>query len=238
LKIGLSAFVGIAAILVATAAHAQVLSWMTPAGASIAGNAVNARADFLEANGTLTITLTDLQKNPRSDTQLISGISFNLSGLNGSGAVVTLNKGNISTIQSNGSYAAGTSDSLSRWQANKSGSNINLNIFSGGQPNRQIIGPDSQGGFTGAGSYGNPSVFNHEPVVLGSASFVLTIPGITTPSTIGGVSFQFGTDPMSNFLSATVAPNSVASPEPGGMALFAGVAVTGTAVAFARRRRK
>ena len=58
-----------------------------------------------------------------------------------------------------------------------------------------IIGPDSAGGFTGKGKYSNAnsSIYNHQPEVLGTATFTVTVTGLSSLSQICDVQFDFGT---------------------------------------------
>jgi hypothetical protein len=81
-----------------------------------------------------------------------------------------------------------------------------LTALTGGQPDHLIIGPDSAGGFTGAGLYSNAnsSIGNFNPSVLGSATFDITIPGVTSASTLSHVVFQFGTDDGHNLITGVV----------------------------------
>src|SRR4051812_26160188 len=46
--------------------EAAVVSFMTPAGASVGDGPVSARADITTSNGSVLITLTDLLANPTS----------------------------------------------------------------------------------------------------------------------------------------------------------------------------
>src|SRR5579863_7886239 len=99
----------------------------------IQGGVTNAEADFTVSSGKITVTLYDFEKNPTSDAQLISGITFDISGTP-SGASLTDSSGNLSTISKNaGSYSAGVAtDPLTQWSAALTGDNLNLNVFSGG----------------------------------------------------------------------------------------------------------
>jgi hypothetical protein len=178
-------------------------TFITPSGSSTTDGPVNAQAIFDVSNNQVKVTLTNFQANPTADGQLISGISFTVAGASGSGSLTTANNGLISTINtSNGTYTTpGTSDPLTRWTATETGTSIDLTTLSGGSPNRLIIGPDSAGGFSGAGLYSNAnaSINNRNPSVLGTATFIITVPGVTTPGPqdmpISNVVFEFGTGP-------------------------------------------
>jgi hypothetical protein len=191
-------------------------SYITPNGAANSGP-VNAQADITLSANTITIVLTDYEQNPGNDTQLISGIKMNVSGATGVG-VTTVNSGKVS----NGAGTTGTA--------------IDLNIYGNGTPIEQIIGPDSKGNFdpTLGGLYDNANnsiIKNHQPDVLGTATFIIHDPGITTASTISNIVFEFGTAQGSNMIAGTAKP----IPEPASLlmvALGGGV----TAGYLARRR--
>jgi len=186
-------------------ALATPIVWQTPTGSSTVDGAVSAKATFdLSTTGHIIVTLTNLLQNPKSDGQLNSGLTFSVSNV--TGAATTVNTGNISTLSNGGSYTAGVTDALTRWAVSQPAANtIHLTTLTGGQPNRLIIGPDSDGDFnpnTGSYSNANPSVINHTPSVLGTATFDITVPGVLTASQIANVIFQFGTDEGSRLVTA------------------------------------
>ena len=60
-----------------------------------------------------------------------------------------------------------------------------------------IIGPDDAGSLTGLGNYSNAnsSIVNFNPSALGTAAFIISIPGVSASSTISSVILEFGTGP-------------------------------------------
>lgn len=209
-RLGAAAAAAMAALMAASPANAALV-FDTPSGSTTTGGSVDAVANFALGSGAVTLTLQNLLQNPMADSQLISAITFEITLATGSGAS-TANSGLISTISSGGAYTAGQQDSLGHWTLTEAGTTISLTTLSGGQPNRLIIGPDSAGGFTQQGSYNNanPSIINHNPSVLGSATFDLTIPGVTAASQISDVAVQFGTTAGANTIDMISAV-----PEPG-----------------------
>lgn len=193
---------------------------------TVSNSSVSAEADFSLSSGSLSLTLSNLKGNPTSAAQLISGIKFDVAGssLSGSGNLTTANSGEISDITTSGpnsgSYTAGTSDILTRWEATYSAATIHLTTLTGGQPNELIIGPDDSGNFDptlgGLYSNANSSINNFNSSVLGSATFDITIPGLTSASQISGVVFEFGTGPDS----------TISVPDGGTTALLLGAALT------------
>ena len=195
--------------------------WQTPSSSSDADGPVQALVTFVpHDNGTINVTLTNQLSNPTSDGQNLSAVAFTLNHATGSGALATTNSGLISTIDtSDGSYTAGVADALTRWDASESGNTVSITTLTGGKPNRLIIGPDDHGGFNptvGKYTNANSSIDQHNPSVLGSATFTITVPGVTSASTITGVSFQFGTT-----AGAEVIPAVVPVPEPASWVLAA-----------------
>ena len=224
-----------------TSASVQAQMFATPAGAFTSGGNVSANANFTVANGHITLVLTNLFENPTADSQLLNGITFTVNNATSSGALATVNSGNISTISSGGAYSAGISDSLTRWTATETGTSIALTTLSGGKPNDLIIGPDSNNGFDplkGSYSNANSSITVHNPSVLGSATYNMTVSGVTSASQLSNIVFGFGTTAGSNTVAGTrfTAP---ATPEPGSLAMFAGMMSSGAVfLAFRRKNQK
>jgi hypothetical protein len=170
--------------------------YYTPAGATDSNGAVDASAQVTVGNGMVTITLNDLLQNPTSSGQTLSGLEINVSGATGT-ATLASSSGFTSTINSDGTYSAGVYTSpLGHWGADNS---VNLSTIGivGHQPYDLILGPDSAGGFSGVGTYSaaNNGLGNFNPYVLGSATFTINIPGVTSGSSVSGVEFEFGTQP-------------------------------------------
>lgn len=99
-----------------------------------------------------------------------------------------------------GTYPAGVADTLTRWHATETGTSIDLTTLTGGKPNSLIIGPDDG---SGKFSNANASIYQHQPEVLGSATFILTIPGVTTLSAISNVFLEFGTEGLTGLATCT-----------------------------------
>jgi hypothetical protein len=59
-----------------TPAHGGTSIFVTPSGSMSGGNPVNAEADLTTSAGSITITLKDLQANPKDVAQLVSDLSF------------------------------------------------------------------------------------------------------------------------------------------------------------------
>jgi len=210
-----SALFGTALLMSNTTAFGAI--YMTPAGASTANGSVDATGSVVVGNGTVTVVLTDLTENPISSGQTLSGIEFTVSGET-SAATLASSSGDTSTINPDGTYTPGAYAShLGHWGA---ASDVNLSAINlvGHMPYDLIIGPDNAGGFSNAGTYShaNGGLANFDPYVLGTATFTLNVPGVTSSSTITGVAFEFGTNP-----DAVDAAVTTAVPEPGNYGISA-----------------
>jgi len=231
--------------LFAPAANAGFV-YTTPVGATdAAGEPISFTADFTLNNGSITIILSNLEGNITSAGQLLTGISFDVTGASGSGLLGTTRSGLVTTISSGGAYTAGVSDTLTRWTSHESGLAITLSLFSGGTPDRGIIGPDNNGNCnaptTGLYSHANASIIGDNPSIICSATFTITIPGVTTSSILNDVLFLNGTVPNTtpgipppNCPSCGV--NDFPVPEPVTLSLF-GAGLIGAAATRRRKKR-
>ena len=210
---------GMALVLSGTTAFGAM--YITPTGSSDNNGPVDASATLTPGNGMVTVTLTDLLQNPTSSGQTLSGIEFNASGATGL-ATLGGSSGNTSTINADGTYTKGQfTNPLGHWGADN---NVNLSTIGivGKRPFDLIIGPDSAGGFSGAGKYtaANGGLGNFNPYVLGTATFTVDVSGVTAGSTISDVVFEFGTNP-DTVDGMAVGGGGIALPEPGTYGIWA-----------------
>jgi hypothetical protein len=184
------------ATLLATGARANTIDFTTPSGASGNDGPLSAEAIITALPGGVMVTLNNFQQNPTSAGQLISGLEFNITDAT-EGASVAASSGVVSTISAGGGYTAGAPTALPHWNTLLIGSTVVLTTLSGGQPNEMIIGPDDAGSLTGLGNYSNAnsSIGNFNPSVLGTAAFIISIPGASASSVISDVGIEFGTGP-------------------------------------------
>lgn len=230
----------LAALAIAISNHAAMAAFdfSTPTGSTTNDGPVDAYASFTVSNGSIGVQLTNLLQNLKADGQMISGIYFDVSGATGTGSLVTVNSGYDSSISAGGAYTLDiTADPLLRWKADNVGASVTLTTLSGGAPKLMIIGPDSAGGFAQVGQYtnANGSVTNgaHNPSVLGSAIFNITVPGVTTSSIIRNVVFQFGTNDAINQVVGVTA-----TPEPASLVIWSLITVIASVIAVRMRRDK
>lgn len=169
---------------------------------------LSAMAVITTSPGMLTIQLSNTLAADviRSSGQFLSDISFTVSGslgtLGGTSA-----SGQLGDVSSTGvvTYVAG---SPTRWLGvgggsfSIVGSNITLEAIGGGAPT-QLIGPFVVDG--GTYTNANAGVRTHNPYVIGPATFVINLSGVTSDTTISNVTFSFGSGP-NTFLESELVP--------------------------------
>jgi len=87
---------------------------------------------------------------------------------------------------------------------------------------------------TNGGTYasGNPGLVSHNPYTIGPATFTLALGGVTSATTITGVTFSFGTGPDTFLQTGPNPPPPI--PEPTSIALL-GTGMAGLAAMIRRR---
>lgn len=213
-------FWGVALLLlaVATGVRADTVTFITPTGSMTGGQAVDASATFVtNANGSIDITLTNLQANPTSVVQAISDLDFTLSNGATTG-MLSSSSGTEITIASGGTATLGSAVSTG-WVLNNSVSGgLQLDVLGTPEaPAHLIIGP------SGAGSVysdANGSIAGnkpHNPFLDQTATFVVDVSSVTDTTTITGVSFSFGTTAGAN---TVVGTPFMPTPEPSSLMLL------------------
>ncbi len=155
------------------------------------GLPVSATATFTTGNGTILITLTNTQANPTSVIQNLSDISFAV-GTGQTSGTLTWSSGQELTVYGNGTYSTGSTVSTG-WGLTTVGSQFELSALgTATAPTHTIIGPP--GGLTYSNANGSIAGNGpHNPFLAGPVTFDLSVPGVTTDSTITNVTFSFGT---------------------------------------------
>jgi hypothetical protein len=227
------AIAAFAVIAVASAAAlADTITLNTAPGATTGGGPVSAAVTFtVGQNGALTITLTNNTVNPTDVAQNISDLSFHINGLTATAGSLASN-GNTIFVNGGGTTSPGSNNVSTGWVLDSTGPDFHLNGLAGSVngPAFTILGAPGPGGvYTNA----NGSIAGnmpHNPFLNGTATFTMTIPGLTSVSQITNVSISFGTTPGVNVPVTNV-------PEPTTMMLL-GTGLLGVAGLARRRLRK
>jgi len=180
-------------------------------------------------NGTLDITLNNLESNPTSVIQNLSDFSFVLSDMVTGMTGLSSSSGTELTVASNGSYTVGSPVSTG-WVLSGSGTSFEISVLgTSAGPSHTIIGPSSNGTYSG-GTYSNAngSIAGngpHNPFLESGSTFVLSLPGITSETVVDSATFSFGTAAGSDLDGTCTSNNCGASvqsitPEPISMSLM------------------
>ena len=214
-------------------AKADPISVCTGAGCST----TNVTGTIVAGAGTVTITLNNNLTNAQvvSVIQNISGVYFNVSGYNGGAVSLSASNSAQSTnIDGTGNAVLAGAVNPTGWAAGHSGNTITVCVICAFGINAPA-GPDQTiVGGTGTGAYANAngSIAGngpHNPFLVGTTTFTLTVPGVTAGSTFSNVVIQFGT--------TATPPGGGQVPEPTSMLLL-GSGLVSVAAGFRRRLKK
>ncbi|MFA6133675.1 MAG: PEP-CTERM sorting domain-containing protein [Phycisphaerae bacterium] len=207
-------------------APAGMIQYATPTGATSSDLPVSATASFTTGTDMLTVVLSNLSADPRSVGQNLSGLSFALSTGQSAGVLLS-SSATERTVFSGGSYSDTSGDVSTGWELKTAGSLLQLTLLGTPEaPDHTILGPADpiSGYYDNANSSIAKNNGPHNPFINQSATFVLSIPGLTDSSSVTGVVFSFNT---------AAGYDVIGVPEPATMALLA----TAGAVFVSRRGR-
>ena len=194
----------------------------TPAASTTGGQPVSARATITTGANQVVVFLENLQADPKSVTQALSGFQFHLTTGQTTGTLAS-SSGKERVVNGNGSFVDGATVATG-WSLGASGSDLKLNLLgTPTAPNHTIIGPPNASNLY---ANSNPSINNgvHSPFFGLNATFTLNVPGVTAASQVTDAIFQFNTGP-GNTITGFI-------PEPGTISALAAMALLSV-----RRRR-
>jgi hypothetical protein len=231
----------LAALLCAPLATRAATIFETPPGSTSNALPVSARAEFTLVGNELTLVLTNLQADPTAVGQALSDISFRVteSGSTLTAGTLTSDTSTEVNIAADGTPTYPGIVVSTGWALGLlGGTELHLNLLgTPTAPEHTIIGPPDAGGvYTSA----NASIAGngpHNPFLDQTATFEITIPGITANSVISNVVFSFNTAPGFNVTGECVSGCGTIGeiPEPSSM-LFLGGGLLG--IGFLRQRRR
>ena len=227
----ITALVGLIVNVSVQAAHASTVTFVTPTGSTESGgNPVNASATFTTSDGQIAVTLTDLLANPATIAQLISDLSLTLSTGQTTGTLAS-SSGTQINVAANGTFTLGATASTGWGLNNNVSGGLQLDALGFIGPAGLIIGPPDAGGLY---SNANGSIAGngpHNPFLDQTATFLISVAGLTAADTVTSAEFSFGT--TAGVEIAGVSP----VPLPGALPLFAS-GLVGLGLLSLRRKRK
>lgn len=205
----------------------STITYQTSSGATEAsdGNAVDAQAIFTTSLNTLTITLNNLEVDQRTVGQNISDLFFTLGSSATSGSI-TSSGGNLINVNSGGTTSSAGTASSTGWvlsYSSSTGFHLNGLGTAANTPAYTILGLPGTGGIYDNANSSIAGNGPHNPFLDGSASFTLSILGITADTTVTSAIFSFGTTSGDNVTGNRV-PN-VSVPDGGATAALLGAAI-------------
>jgi hypothetical protein len=180
-------------------------------GTSTAAHPISGTADFTLSAGSATIKLTNTTPKTFAADELFTGLDFTLAGL---APTISTKTGIERTVDGGGTLVdTGSAQNLTWSLVSLGGGSYQLNFNLDAMD--AIIGPPTGGNYSGAnGSIkGNGG---HNPFAAEMATFVLSVPGLTTDTSLVHVTaFRFNTA-----LEAAPGTMVVSSPEPSAFCLM------------------
>lgn len=223
-------------------AQASVISFITPAGSMTGGQPVDASAVFTTGAGTITISLTNLEANPRSIVQNLSDLQFMLSNGTATGAVYAAlgNSAQETTVNSDGTFTTGstltTSGSIGWVLTVPTAQTIQLDVLGAGGagPAHLIIGPPGAGNVYSNADGSIAGNGPHNPFLNQTATWVIDVPNVSATTTISAATFSFGTTEGGNLVTGVPLLSPV--PEPSSFDPLLLLSVGGLLLMASRRR--
>jgi len=195
--------------LLAVCSAAALVAFSVPASALTvpfsSGN-LSGSATLTAGTGTVSIVLTNTTSPTTSIADLISDLSFSVTGGQTIGTTQTVTPtGSLITCTDGQAGCVSASGTANQWYYGMNGSVGSQGVTGTGTylltalvgKNRSLIIGDSSFSCKGPGNKCPDGLGNgvNQPYLSGSGSFSLTIPGVTTDSTFSNVQLSFGTTP-------------------------------------------
>jgi len=188
--------------LIPAFSKAAVIHIATPNASSTGGQPVNASATIITSPNHVQVILTNLQANPTSVVQCISGFEFHLTTGQNAGTLIS-SIGTERDVADNETFTIGSTGSTG-WGLQTVGANLKLNALGFTAPDSLIIGPPGGGNLY---SNANGSISGngpHNPFLGLTATYELNVPGVTAASGVNNTIFHFNTSTGNSVLGVDV----------------------------------
>lgn len=217
-------------------ARAETITFATAAGSKLSDLPVNANAVFTTSANSISVTLTNLQSDPTSVIQCLSGVKFTISDIPTS-ASLTDHLTTPRTINSDKTYSDDPNkDVLTGWQLTRPSSST---LMLSGMPRHTLIGDpgtlDTYANANGSLAGNKP----HNPFIAGDQTWTIALgfaETLTAPPAISDVTFLFGTGPTT--LQAVRIPPTNPVPEPSAVVGLLSMGIVGAVLALRKKFRK
>jgi len=211
---------GVLLCLSGRAPAASIFLSTAPGAQDSAHETVVATALIVTSADTVNVTLQNLTANPKSVGQNISDFSFNLTGGDTSLASITSSSGRERTVASDGTFTDGSAVATA-WSLDSAPAGfIHLDVLGTPEaPKHTILGtPDGSNVYSNANDSIAKTGGPHNPFLAGPVTFTLSVPGVTTGTSVNltNAFFSFGTTAGDN-VAAVPTPKAAA----GGLVLVA-----------------
>jgi len=165
---------------------------------SIGGQTSDAEAVVTTGAGVLNITLRNLEADPISVIQCISGLGITLSGGQTTGSL-TSSSGLARTVNSGGSFTDGSAVPTG-WMLTGSLPGISLDVLGTTTgPAHLVIGGPGTGGTYDLAKGSIAGNGPHNAFLAGDVTFSINVNGLTSNDKVSSVLFQFGTTAGTNY---------------------------------------
>jgi hypothetical protein len=196
-------------------ASATLVTYLTDTGTG--DNQKKATATFTTGTNSVTITLQNLIVDQKSVGQSVSDLFFKLDTGQSSGSI-TSSSATARDVAGNGTFSdsgpVSTQWSLGFVSGSSMSTGFHLDDLHGTPitPAHTLLGTPGSGGVYDNANNSIAGNGPHNPFLAGTATFVLTIAGVTSSSTISQATFSFGTTSGDDHPGTIVPP--VPTPEP------------------------
>jgi hypothetical protein len=202
-----------------TAANCATVEFVNSVS-TFSGQSINFEVFITTAANSITVEIDNLQTNPKSDVQGISGFNFTLNAYDPNAPTLGTPTGSLIDITSKTTAATPDSSPINSWDVMSTATGmqttVSLSAFVNSPPDDLVIGTAPGNIYSQA----NSSITGHNPFIKQTATFVITLGGniIDSTTTVSGANASFNVGTQTPQTTAAI----VATPEPGSLKLLLG----------------